>query len=424
VRYNSPMRFSPLPATFHAKNRDALAKAIGDEAIAIIDTADELTRPGDYEYPFRPDSNFYYLTGITEPEAVLVLVPGQANKAARELLFTSGTSEFVGQWVGERLTPEAAASTSGVANVMPLSDLDFVLGRLLEQYHTVYLNAEESLTSVMPHPAKRRANTLRERAPLHQLRSALPLLGRQRAVKDPLEVAQIQQAVDITAAAMKAAWAKATPGAFEYAAEAELLAEFTRSGATMAWPPIVASGPRTTVIHYSANSAKIAANDLVLIDTGAEFSYYAADISRTFPASGRFTKRQREVYEAVYRIQQAGLKLHKPGASVLDIDTAMRELYHDELKKLGIKAEKHLRPYYPHISHHLGLDIHDTGGPRLTFVPGMVVTCEPGLYIKEEGIGVRIEDDILITKDGYEHLSKAIPANPDDIEATLAGLRQ
>ncbi len=408
------MRYQPLPASFHAKNRQNLAKSIGDEAIAIIDTADQLTRPGDYEYPFRPDSNFYYLTGVDEPEAVLVLVPGHANASARELLFISGTSDFVGQWEGDRLTPDAASARSGIKTVLSLDQLDFYLDRLCAQYQTIYLNAGESLSSPMPQPSKRRAQKLRRRAPMHQLKSALPLLGRQRTIKDPAEITQIQRAIDITAAGFTKAWAAAKPGVYEDALEAELIAEFTRQGAVPAWPPIVASGPRTTVIHYSANSAKIGPGDLILIDTGAEAGYYAADISRTIPVNGHFTKRQRQIYTAVYDAQQAGIKLHKPGASVHSINEDMNRLLTESLAVLGLKGE--LSEYYPHISHHLGLDIHDTGSARVIFEPGMVVTCEPGLYLKEEGIGVRLEDDILITENGYKNLSKNIPSDPELIE--------
>ena len=201
----------------------------------------------------------------------------------------------------------------------------------------------------------------------------------------------------------------------------------------MAFSSIVATGKNATVIHSESGATQIQPSEMVLYDVGAETGYYSADISRVVPASGRFAPRQRQLYEAVYRVQQAGISLHKPGATILEIDNAMRKALAAELVKLkvltpsqakGKDAERHLRKYYSHISHHLGLDVHDTGSARDKFVPGMVVTCEPGLYLAEEGLGVRLEDDILITKTGHEVLSKAIPSAPDDIERLIQGYRQ
>jgi Xaa-Pro aminopeptidase len=418
-RYNLPMRYQPLPPTFHATNRRKFAESIGPDAIAIIDTADVHYRAGDAEYPFRPDSNFYYITGISEPEAVLVLVPGHPNTDMRELLFISGTSEFIGAWEGERLTPEAASKLSGIKTVLDLSDLPGILDRLLGRHQTIYLNADESLRSHASSPARRRAFELRESMPLHDLRSALPQLSKQRMIKDPAEVEQIRRAIAATHRGLISAWTKLKPGVREYELEAELISEYLRQGAHgHGFMPIVASGSGGTIIHYMKNDETVGESDLVLFDTGAEVGWYPADISRTLPASGRFTDRQRAVYEAVYRTQQAGIALHKPGATILGIDEQMRNLLAAEIAQLGLKSP--LAEYYPHISHHLGLDVHDTGDPRAKFEPGMVVTCEPGLYLREEGIGIRLEDDILITADGCEVLSRDIPSDPDEIEALLS----
>jgi Xaa-Pro aminopeptidase len=413
------MRFQPLPPTFHAANRRRLGEAIGPEAIAIIDTADLLVRAGDFEYPYRPDSNFYYLTGIWEAGAALVLIPGHSSPAMREILLLSGEDEFSRHWEGDRHTKDDASSLSGIETVMLTSDFDRTLDRLLEKYHTVYLNAEESLTSVMPSPARRRAAMLRDKAPLHELKSVQPLLAAQRMVKDPVEVAQIRRAIDATAAGLAAAWKVLKPGVKEYEVEAELHAEYLRHGATgHAFMPIVAAGKSTTVIHYMKNDAEVGPEDLVLFDTGAEIGWYSADISRTVPASGQFSPRQRSVYEAVRRTQLAAFELHKPGASIWSIDEFIRERFTEEIKALGLKEP--LRTYYHHISHQMGLEVHDSNEFRNELKPGMVVTCEPGLYLREEGIGVRIEDDLLITADGYELLSRSIPSDPDEV-AGLVG---
>jgi len=410
------MLITPLSAKFHIANRQRLAKTIGDSAMAVIDTADVLAR-GDLEYPYRPDPNFYYLTGITEPEAVLVLVPGHANHSARELLFVSGTSQHIDLWEGERLTPEAASQISGIATVLPLSELDFYLNRLLQKFPTVYLNAQEAPGDAPNTPSARRARAWRQSLPLHALRSALPALGLQRTIKDPLEIEQIRRAVAITTAGLGAAWRMVKPGCHEYGLEAEIAAEFIRLGSDHGFSPIVAAGRHATIIHYMKNAGRVGDNDLVLFDIGGLSNFYAADISRTIPASGHFTDRQRAVYEAVRHAQTEGIKLCRPGATILSVDEHMRSVLTEQLKQLGLKGP--LRDYYPHISHHLGLDVHDTGDPRAEFTPGMVITCEPGLYVREEGIGVRLEDDLVITADGNEVLSADIPNAPDELEQLL-----
>lgn len=412
------MLTTPLSSKFHIANRKKFAATLGDEAVAVIDTADQLSH-GDFEYRYRPDPNFYYLTGITEPDAVLVLAPGHANPAGRELLFISGTSERVGQWEGERLSHEQAAKISGIKTVLPLSELNFYLDRLLTKYADVYLNAPESATSIMPSPSARRARLMRDTMPLHRLRSAMPALSRQRIIKDPLEIDQIRRAVAITAAGLGAAWRILKPGCHEYGLEAELTAEFLRLGSDHSFSPIVAAGAHATVIHYMKNSGRIDKADLVLFDVGALSNFYAADISRTVPAGGSFSGRQRAVYEAVWRAQREGIKHCQPGATILSVDEHMQTILAEEINKLGLKQP--LRTYYPHISHHLGLDVHDTGDARTPLEPGMVITCEPGLYLREEGIGVRLEDDLLITKDGCEVLSGDIPSHPDEVERIIQG---
>jgi Xaa-Pro aminopeptidase len=412
------MRYQPLPSSFHTANRQKLASAIGPGAVAIIDTADVLRRPGDFEHPFRPDSNFYYLTGIDEPDAVLVLAPGHPNKKLREVLFLRETSDFIALWAGRRLTQKAGSERSGIPTVMWLSELENVLSRALARVKTVYLNADFTLEDGPLDPSQRRAAALRTQLPLHELFTAAPILSDLRTIKTSEEVSQIRRAIEMTGRGLTKAWRAMKSGLPEYALEAELTAEFTRQGATgSAFGAIIAAGKNATVIHYATGDATLAGGDLVLFDVGAEAGYYAADISRTVPASGTFTPRQRAIYQAVYSAQQAGIKLHRPGATILSIDAHMRTVLAAELPKLGLTGE--LNEYYPHISHHLGLDVHDTGDADLELAPGMVVTCEPGLYIPKEGIGVRLEDVVLITETGYEVLSAGIPSAPDAIEAAI-----
>jgi Xaa-Pro aminopeptidase len=428
------MRYLPLPAKFHSTNRRKLAEAIGKESFAIIDTADVLRRAGDFEHPFRPDSNFYYLTGIDESEAVLILTPGHPNPRLRDVLFLRETSEFTALWEGNRLTQDQGIARSGIQTVLWLSELESFLEQLVGKYSIVYLNAEPSLAPGPLSPSARRATSLRAQLPTHEIKSAVTVLGQMRTVKAPEEVAQIRRAIEITGQGLAKAWAVLKQGSPEYVLEAELTAELTRQSATgSAFSAIIAGGQNATVIHYSTDAAEIGADDLVLFDVGAEAGYYAADISRSVPVSGHFSVRQRAVYEAVHKAQAAGIALHKPGATIIGIDAAMRAVLIKELVALGLitseqaagsEAQKHLSQYYSHISHHLGLDVHDTGSPIEELKPGMVVTCEPGLYLAEEGIGVRLEDDILITETGHEVLSKSIPSTPDDIEAAITGSHQ
>lgn len=388
---------------FHTQNRQNLARAIGDDAIAIIDTASRLIRRGDFEYKYRPDSNFYYLTGITEPEAVLVLVPGHANQAARELLFISGTDDFTGLWEGERHTPKTAAKASDIQTVLPLAELDRYVGLLTERYQTVYLNAQPAISSVtVPDPSRQRALTLRQMVPTVNLKSALPLLDKQRLIKHDEEVSRIRQAVLGTKQAINETVSSLREGQFEYEIAAKFRYELQRGNFDEAFSPIVAAGHHATVIHYSGQSGKTVKDGLVLLDVGAEARYYAADISRTVPVSGKFTPRQQAVYNAVAAAQAAGINAHRPGTTIYDIDEVMRKELKKALPELKLKGD--LSEYYPHMSHHLGLDVHDTGAARTVLEPGMVVTCEPGLYIAAEGIGVRLEDDIVITTSGHEVL--------------------
>jgi Xaa-Pro aminopeptidase len=245
--------------------------------------------------------------------------------------------------------------------------------------------------------------------PLHDLRSVRPFLVSQRSVKTPEEIAHMRHAIDITAAGI--AMARQTLGSaqYEYHLEAELTAEFIRRGSTHAFLPIVASGRSTTVIHHMKNNQPVAPGDLVLFDVGAESSLYCADISRTYAVGGRFTKRQRAVYEAVQRVQATAIARLHPGITLPAFEEAVASHIVDELKQLGIQ-DPDVRTYFPHAtSHYLGLDVHDVGDYTAPLAPGMVITVEPGIYLKEEGIGVRLEDDVLITKDGHENLSAHIP---------------
>jgi Xaa-Pro aminopeptidase len=417
------------PNTFHSANRKALVKAMGHDAIGIVDTADILTRPGDYEYPFRADSNFFYLTGIAEPESVLILAPEHIDPRFREILFVTGTSDFQSTWEGERLTVTEALKISGIETVLPLGDLEPILSRLMSKYAKVFLNSEESLSAHTESPALRRARSINQSIPTKQLYSMNPLVEKLRMIKNDEEIKNIRQAIEVTKLGLLKVFATVKPGLFEYHLDAEITAEFIRNGTRHAFEPIVAAGRSSTVIHHMKNDGPISAGDVVLLDIGAAYHHYSADISRVLPADGSFSVRQRAVYDAVLRLQKVAYSLLKPGTVYSEYEQELGNYYLDELlglkvisasERRGSEAQKVLRQHYPHrTSHFLGLDTHDVGDYSLPLQPGMVLTVEPGIYLRDEAIGIRLEDVVLITETGCEVLSKGIPSDPSEVETLV-----
>ncbi|HEU5281564.1 MAG TPA: Xaa-Pro aminopeptidase [Gammaproteobacteria bacterium] len=427
-----------------AARRQAVMKHIGQSGVVIIPAAQEVHRNSDAVYPYRQHSDFYYLTGFNEPEAVLVLAPGRPE--GEFVLFNRVRDPEHEIWDGPRAGQAGACEQFKADQSFPIADFknhlpDFLMGR--ETIHTT-LGALPWFDATLMNALQMMRAKVRTglQAPF-SLTDIDPILHEMRLIKTPAEIALMQQAVDITGSGHVAAMKACRPGLYEYALEAELSYAFQRQGARFsAYNAIVGSGKNTCILHYVNNNARIQDGDLVLIDAGAEIDNYAADITRTFPANGKFTGEQRAIYELVLASQLAGIGTIKPGAPWDAAQTAIVKCLTQGLVDLGILSgnvdslieKEAYTPYYMHRSGHwLGLDVHDVGRYKLNdqwraLQAGMALTVEPGLYLSSDckglperwhNIGVRIEDDVLVTASGCDVLSHAIPKTVDDIEAVM-----
>ncbi len=431
---------SIVPAVF-GERRARLAERMG-HGIAIVPTAPERTRNRDAHYPYRYDSYFYYLTGFPEPEAVLVQVAGSRPKS---ILFCRARDAEREVWDGFRYGPEGACAAFGFDECRVIGELDTVLPALLADQAELYchLGDDEKWTSrVLGWIAAVRAQSRSGVAAPTAIRDVRALLDEMRLIKDAHELATMRRAARITTDAHKRAMRAASPGRAEYEIEAELMHEFRRQGAQApAYTPIVAGGANACVLHYVLNDARLASGELLLIDAGCELDGYAADVTRTFPVDGKFTTAQRDVYQMVLAAQAAAIAEVRTGASWNTPHDAAVRVLAEGLIGLGLcegSADKVIetgeyKTYYMHrTGHWLGLDVHDAGDYKRadqwrTLEPGMVLTVEPGCYIRPgarvprhlENIGIRIEDDVLVTTDGREVLTQAAPKNIADIEALM-----
>ncbi len=434
------------PAEF-ARRRRQLMRMAGAEAILILPAASERIRNNDSHYPFRQDSDFLYLTGFCEPEAVLVLVPGRKHGEA--LLFCRERDAEREAWDGPRAGTEGAVADYGMDDAYPFTDLDDILPGLIEGRSRVYYHlgrdAEFDL-KLIGWVNRVRAQIKQGAQPPHEFLALGHLLHDLRLFKSRDEVAVMRRSADLAAQAHVRAMQATRAGMFEYEIEAELLHAFRRRGAVPSYEPIVGAGANACVLHYRANNAQLHSGDLLLIDAGAELHGYASDITRTFPVSGHFSAAQRAIYGLVLKAQLAAIEAVRPGASwIAPHEVAVRVLTAG-LIELGLlrgtlegclKDESYRRFYMHKTGHWLGLDVHDVGDYRIDgdyrlLEPGMVLTIEPGLYIapgskgvaaKWRGIGVRIEDDVLVTLKGYEVLSRGAPKGVDEIEQLMAASR-
>lgn len=435
-----------MNANEFAARRKRLMEMVGEGGIAIIPTAPEQTRNRDVDYPYRPDSDFYYLTGFPEPEAVAVLVPGREH--GEYILFCRERDPLMETWHGRRAGLEGARERYGADDAFPITDIDDILPGLLEnraRVHYVMGRRPEFDRQVMEW-----INRLRERARagIHtpgEFVSLDHLLHDMRLYKSRAEVAAMRRAAKISAKAHARAMQTCKPGMTEYQVEAELLHEFMHGGARYpAYPSIVAGGDNGCILHYTENADELAAGDLLLIDAGCEYDYYAADITRTFPVNGKFSAEQRAVYDIVLEAQKAAIEQVRPGnhwnqpheaaVRVLTEGLVELKLLKGDVEKL-IEEERYRHFYMHRTGHWLGMDVHDVGDYKVgdqwrVLEPGMVLTVEPGLYIplgsegvakKWQGIGIRIEDDVLVTRDGHEVLTAEAPKEPAEIEALMAG---
>jgi Xaa-Pro aminopeptidase len=423
------MRHDPIDPAVFAAHRRRLVELLPSRAIAIVHAADILPTNGDGTLRLHPAGDLFWLTGIEQEESVLVLAPHAVDPAQRETLYLRQPNEQTAQWEGAKLDQERATAVSGVARVRWISELPAALHALLADADVVLLNANEherSSTDVEPRDL-RMARRLMERYPLHRYERLAPLLRRLRAVKDDVEVGLIRHAIDITDAGLRRLCRALRPGVMEYELEAELLHEFTRRRAWMGYEPIVASGGNACVLHYVDNMAACRAGDLLLVDVGASWANYSADLTRTYPVGGTFTARQRAVYEAVLRVLRASVERTRPGVTLREWKRAAQVQMAEELVGLGLitadeaaadtPEKPACRKYFMHgLGHSLGLGVHDLAPLDGPLAPGWVMTVEPGIYIPEEGIGIRLENDVLVTESGAVDLCSHVPIEPDEVE--------
>jgi Xaa-Pro aminopeptidase len=438
---HKPLR---IPDKAYAKRRKHLMRMAGDDAIAILPSAPERIRSRDTHYPYRQDSDLLYLTGFPEPEAVLVLVPGR--KHGEVILFCRERDPEREGWDGPRFGPEGAVEAFGLDDAYPITDLDDILPGLLEGRSRVYYHFgrdQEFDLKLIGWLNRVRAMVRQGAQPPHEFLELGHLLDELRLFKDRDELRLMQRAADISVLAHEAAMLAARPGLHEYQLQAEVERVFRSHDADPAYSSIVGAGTNACVLHYRANAAQAKDGDLVLIDAGAEYRGYAADITRTFPVNGRFTKEQRALHDLVGDAQAAALAQARPGIPYETGHVAAVETLTEGLLRLGLlkgKLEKNLadgsyRRFYRHkTGHWLGLDVHDVGeyrfdGQSRLLEPGMVFTIEPGVYIspddttvdaKWRGIGIRTEDDVLVTRDEPEVLTDALARSADEIEALMA----
>ncbi|MES2216882.1 MAG: Xaa-Pro aminopeptidase [Pseudomonadota bacterium] len=434
-----------IKMTEFAKRRKQLMQQIGPHGIVILSSAPTARRNGDADYAYRQHSDFYYLTGFEEPEAVAILAP--KRKGGEFILFNRPHDKHHEIWDGKRAGQDGARKKFGADLSFPIAEFEKKLSEVLEGRETIHhgFGLDKNLDKTILKAVNKVRGKIRagHKAPI----SFIDIVGtihEMRLIKSPMEISLMRRAAEISAQAHTRAMLYCRPGMYEYELEAEIMHEFQRNGARYAaYIPIVGSGANACTLHYIENNQIIKKGDLVLVDAGAEYQHYAADITRTFPASGRFSPEQRAIYEIVLESQLAGIKAIKVGASWPSVQAAIVRVITAGLVELGILKGKvsalikknAYDPFYMHSSGHwLGLDVHDAGRYKIqnkwrTFAPGMVLTVEPGIYIPADlpgvkkrwhNIGVRIEDDVLVTSKGPDVLSDAVPKKINEIEVLMA----
>lgn len=424
---------SMLPRHFFEENRNKLTKLLKKNSVAFIHGNDEMPRNGDQYFPYRQHSDLFYLTGINQEGTILALCPNHPLPKNREILFIIKPNPTMETWYGKKLTKTEATEISGIGNVIFINDFDTQAEDLIYQSSSIYLNIYENARFKTDVECKdlRYAKLLKSRFPLHTYERLAPLLTQLRTVKEPEEINVMRHACNITGKAFERILKFTRPGVFEFEIEAEITHEFIRNGAQgHAYYPIVASGENACILHYIENRSRCEDGEILLLDFGAEFHNYAADCSRSIPVNGKFTRRQRDLYEATLRVYKKAKAMMVKGSSITIINKQVGKLWEEEHVKLGLYTMEDLKnenpenplysKYFMHgIGHFLGLDVHDVGSRYQTLEPGMILTCEPGIYIREEGIGIRLETNILVTEEAPIDLMANIPIEADEIEELM-----
>ncbi|PTX63996.1 Xaa-Pro aminopeptidase [Kordia periserrulae] len=430
------MKYHPIDRNLFIQNRKNFMLQMKPSSLAVFNSNDIYPISADSTMPFEQHRDIFYLSGVDQEESILVLFPDAPKEKHREILFLKETNEHIAVWEGEKLTKEAALATSGIKTVYWLQDLEKIMFEIMTQCDTVYINTNEHYRANVETETRedRFTKWLKDKYPAHSVAKSNPILQRLRSVKDSIELDLMQKACDITEKGFRRVLNFVKPGVWEYEIEAEYMHEFLRNRSKkFAYTPIIASGNNANVLHYIENNQQCKAGELILMDVGAEYANYASDMTRTIPVSGRFTERQKAVYNAVNRVKNEATKMLVPGTLWGEYHVEVGKLMTSELLGLGLldKADVQnedpdwpaYKKYFMHgTSHHIGLDTHDYGILTEPMTANMVFTVEPGIYLPDEGFGIRLEDDVVIQETGEPfNLMRNIPIEADEIEELMNG---
>ncbi|MFC6998412.1 aminopeptidase P N-terminal domain-containing protein [Rufibacter roseus] len=429
------MKYESIGKELYIHNREKFVSYLKPQSLAIFNSNDVMPTNADGTMPFRQNSDLLWLSGIDQEESVLVLFPDAREERLKEILFVRETNDHILTWEGYKLTKEQAREASGIQTIFWTHEFESILSSLMPYVENVYLNSNEHLRAVIEVETRdaRFIKKMKEKYPLHNYCRSTQYLHYLRSIKHPREIELMRRACDITEKAFRRILKFVKPGVMEYEIEAEISHEFLRNRSRgPAYGSIIASGENACILHYVDNFRECKDGDVLLMDFGAEYANYAADLTRSIPVNGKFTNRQAKVYNAVLHVMKTAKQMLVPGNTLDQYHKFVGKVMEHELIKLDLLSEADVKnqdpaaplykKYFPHgTSHFLGLDVHDVGDKYRPFEEGMVFTCEPGIYIREEGLGIRLENDILITHNGPVDLMENIPLEVEDIEREMRG---
>lgn len=428
------MRYEQIDSQLFIKNRDRLRELLKPNSIVVLHSNDIMPMCADGVMPFVQNSNMIHLTGADQEETILLLFPDAPSESQREILFVRETNEHIAIWEGDKYSKERATEISGIKNIQWTNTFDTTFHNLVQQAENIYLCTNEHLRADVSVETRndRFIKKCKAAYPLHHYQRLAPLMHRLRIIKQKQEIDVLQKACDITESGFRRVLKLIKPGVGEWEVEAAFTHEFLCAGSKgHAYTPIIGGGHNACVLHYVDNHMRLKDGDMVLMDVGAEYANWNADMTRTVPVNGKFTPRQREVYESVLRVLRRANGILRPGLRPTEYQKQVLEFMEEELIKLGLieteeaKQQDDSKPlvkkYFMHgTSHHLGLDVHDVCPPNEPYAVGMVFTIEPGIYIREENLGCRLENDVVIGETENFDLMRNIPIEPDEIEALMA----
>lgn len=427
------IKYAAIDNKLFIENRKKFAAQLKPKSIAIFQSNDEMPRSGDTNFTFRQNADLFYLSGIDQEESILVIFPDSPLPQYREILFVRKTNEQIAIWEGHKYTKEEATATSGIKSIYWTEDFKGIISLLIHHAENIYVNINENdrHATEVPYRDMRMAREWKEKYPAHNYERLGQIMAGLRSIKSDIEAGLISEAIKHTESAFRRVLKFIKPGVMEYEIEAEIIHEFIRNRCNgHAYNPIIASGHAACVLHYNENNKVCNDGDLILMDFGAEYANYAADLTRTVPVNGKFTQRQKDVYNAVLSVMRAATKMLMPGNTIEKYHAEVGKLMEEQLLKLKLITTDDIKKQNPDLpaykkyfmhgtSHFLGLDVHDVGNKYLPMKAGMVFTCEPGIYIPEESLGIRIENNILLTDKGPIDLMATMPVEVDEIEALM-----